>query len=80
MPIGSVHRLPVESRYGFHVVRVNRREEGRQLPFEAVRQRIGDYLDERVRRTAIRQYIAMLAGRSVIDGIDLAGPPSPQVQ
>lgn len=80
MPIGSVHEVPVESRYGFHIVRVNRREEGRQLPFEAVRERIGDYLDERVRRTAIRHYIAMLAGRSVIDGIDLAGSPSPLVQ
>lgn len=80
MPIGSVHEVPVESRYGFHIVRVNRREEGRQLPFEAVRQRIGDYLDERVRRTAIRYYIAMLAGRSVIDGVDLAGSPSPLVQ
>jgi peptidyl-prolyl cis-trans isomerase C len=80
MPIGSVHEVPVESRYGFHIVRVNRHEEGRQLPFEAVCERIGDYLDERVRRTAIRHYIAMLAGRSVIDGIDLAGTPSPLVQ
>ncbi len=80
MPIGSVHKVPVESRYGFHIVRVNRREDGRQLPFDAARQRIGDYLDERVRRNAIRHYIAMLAGRSVIDGIDLAGPPSPLVQ
>jgi peptidyl-prolyl cis-trans isomerase C len=80
MPIGSVHEIPVESRYGFHVVRVNRREEGRQLPFEAVRQRIGDYLDERVRRTAIRHYIAMLAGRAAVEGIDLTGSPSPLVQ
>lgn len=80
MAVGSIHEVPVESRYGFHIVRVNRREDGRQLPFEAVRQRIGDYLDERVRRTAIRHYIAMLAERSVIDGIDLAGQPSPLVQ
>lgn len=80
MPIGSISAVPVESRYGFHVVRVERREEGRRLPFEAVRRRIGDYLDERVRRTAIRQYIAMLAGRSVVDGIDLGGSPSPLVQ
>ena len=80
MAVGSIHEVPVESRYGFHIVRVNRREDGRQLPFEAVRQRIGDYLDERVRRTAIRHYIALLAERSVIDGIDLAGQPSPLVQ
>lgn len=80
MPIGSIHKVPVESRYGFHIVRVGRREDGRQIPFDAVRQRIGDYLDERVRRTAIRHYIAMLAGRSAIEGIDLVGQPSPLVQ
>lgn len=80
MPIGTIREVPIESRYGFHIVRVDRREEGRQLPFEAVRRRIGDYLDERVRRTAIRHYIAMLAGRSVIDGIELSGSPSPLVQ
>lgn len=80
MPICTIHGAPVESRYGFHVVRVNRREEGRQLPFEAVSRRIGDYLDDRVKRTAIRHYIDMLAGRSVIDGIDFSGSRSPLVQ
>lgn len=80
MPIGVVHSMPVESRYGFHVVLVNRREEGRQLPFEAVRERIGDYLDERVRRTAVRHYISILAGRAVIEGIDLGASRSPLVQ
>ncbi len=80
MPVGAVHGSPVESRYGFHVIRVNRHEEGRQLPFEIVRERIAAYLGEHVRRTAIRQYISRLAGRAVIAGIDLAGSDSPLVQ
>jgi len=80
MPIGAVHCSPVESRYGFHVVRVNRRQEGRQLPFELVHRRIADYLGEHVRRTAIRQYLSLLAGRAVITGIDLAGSATPLVQ
>jgi peptidyl-prolyl cis-trans isomerase C len=80
MPVGAVHGSPVESRYGLHVVRVNRREEGRQLPFEIVRQRIAAYLDERVRRTAIRHFISILAGRAAIVGIELAASDSPLVQ
>lgn len=80
LPVGRVHEKPVETRYGLHLVRVSRREEGRQLPFEAVRAHIGAYLEERVRHTAIRQYIAMLAGRAVIEGIDFGGSSSPLMQ
>lgn len=80
MEPGVVHPQPVESRYGFHVVRVDRRIEGRQLPFELVQERIAGFLDESVRRTAIRQYIALLAGRARIEGIDLDAAASPLVQ
>jgi peptidyl-prolyl cis-trans isomerase C len=71
---------PVETRYGIHVIRLRRHVEGRQLPFEAVRERIAAYLDEHVRRQASAQYIALLVGRADIRGIDLAGAASPLVQ
>lgn len=80
LPIGKVHALPVESRYGFHVVRVERHEAGKQLPFDMVHERIASYLGEHVRRTAIRQYISLLAGRASITGVDLAASESPLVQ
>ena len=80
IPASAVHSEPIASRYGFHVVRVSRREEGRQLPFEMVLQKISAYLAEHVRRTAIRQYISVLAGRASITGIDLAGSKTPLVQ
>src|SRR5690606_52936 len=38
---------PVETRYGVHVVRLDRKIPGRTLPFELVRQRIAEYLAER---------------------------------
>jgi peptidyl-prolyl cis-trans isomerase C len=63
---------PVETRYGFHVVRLDRRIEGRDLPFEAVRERIAEYLDEAVRRRALRQYVSILAGRVQVKGVDLS--------
>ena len=80
IPEGTICSVPVESRYGLHVVRVNRRENGRQLPFSFVHERIAGYLAERVHRTAIRHYILVLAGRSSITGIELAGSNTPLVQ
>lgn len=80
LPIGAVGPAPVETRYGVHVVFVERREEGRELPFTLVRERIGAWLGEKVRRTAIQQYISILAGRADIVGIAIEASPSPMVQ
>lgn len=62
---------PVRTRFGVHVIRAGRRAEGRQLPFEAVHQAIADYLEEASYRRALSQYIAILAGRAKVTGVDL---------
>lgn len=67
----------VRSRYGFHVVYVARRIEGRELPFEMVRERIAEFLAERVRRQALSQYVRILAGGARISGVDLDAAGSP---
>ncbi len=63
---------PVATRYGFHVIRLDRRHDGRLLPYEVVAGRIADYLRESVRRRAAAQYIARLVTAAKIEGIDLA--------
>jgi peptidyl-prolyl cis-trans isomerase C len=73
MTAGELHPQPIETRYGMHVVRLDRRIDGRELPFELVQERIAEYLDEAVRRRALSQYISILAGRARVTGIDLAG-------
>ena len=73
MTVGCVHDAPVETRYGVHVVRLDRYIAGRELPFDMVRERIADYLDESVRRRALQQYICILAGRAAVTGVNLAG-------
>lgn len=70
--VGVIHKEPIESRYGFHIVRLDRRVDGKRLPFELMHPRISSYLEEHVRRTAIRQYISLLAGRATVSGIDFA--------
>ena len=80
MEPGGVHPMPVETRYGLHVVALDRRIDGRDLPYDLVRDRIAGWLNEKVRRTAIQQYVSILAGRADITGIDLAASASPLVQ
>jgi peptidyl-prolyl cis-trans isomerase C len=71
---------PVETRYGVHLIRVTRRIEGRQMPFDMLRDDIAAFLEERVRRQATKQYLSLLIGRATITGIVLDGAGSPLVQ
>lgn len=70
----------VETRYGFHIVRLDRRVEGQALPFEIARERIADYLAASVEHRALAQYISILAGRAEISGIALVAADTPLVQ
>ena len=70
---GELCATPVETRYGFHIIRLDRKHEGKTLPYEVVAGRIAEYLRESVRRRADAQYIARLISAARIEGIDLAG-------
>ena len=70
---GQLCEAPVATRYGFHVIRLDRKHAGRILPYEIVGGRIADYLRESVRRRADAQYIARLVTAARIEGIELAG-------
>jgi peptidyl-prolyl cis-trans isomerase C len=71
---GETTRTLVETRYGFHVIRLEQRIAGRQLPLEAVASQIAGYLAERSTRLAIAQYIARLVGLANVTGVDLPTP------
>lgn len=77
---GEICPTPVRTSYGVHVLRLDRKVEGVTLPFEAVRDRIAAYLEERTWRRAVAQYIALIAGQAQIDGFDLPAATSPLVQ
>ena len=68
---GQISIAPVESRYGFHVIRLEHRIDGELLPFEAVSARIADWLEASAYSRAVSQYVAILAAAAEIDGIDL---------
>ena len=70
---GELCAEPVATRYGFHIIRLDRKHDGQLLPFELVAGRIADYLNESVRRRADAQFIARLVSKAQIEGVELAG-------
>lgn len=78
-PSGLLREL-VKTRYGFHIVAIDRRIPGKTVPFEMAHQQIADRLRSRVGEEALRQYISVLAGQAEIRGVDLAASASPLVQ
>lgn len=78
-PTGILREL-VKTRYGFHIVAVDKRIPGKALPFEAVREQIAERLKTRVEERALRQYISILAGQADVVGVDLQGAQTPLVQ
>jgi peptidyl-prolyl cis-trans isomerase C len=77
--VGVLPRL-VHSRFGLHVVDVAQREPGTTPAFEAVADRVRRDLQRQGFITAMRQYLQVLAGEAVVEGLDLSGASSPLVQ
>jgi len=76
---GEISTEPVATRYGFHIVRLDRKHPGEVVPYQAVAERIADYLRENVERRAHAQYVARLVSAARIEGMDLAGADALQV-
>lgn len=78
-PTGLIREL-IKTRYGFHIVAVDRRIPGTKLPFEEVKEQIAERLRTSVEEKALRQYVRILAGRAEIRGVDLDGAETPLIQ
>jgi peptidyl-prolyl cis-trans isomerase C len=77
--VGLRPRL-VHTRYGFHIVEVLGRKQGRQQSFDEVRERIAVQLAQQSRAKALHQYIQLLAGQASVVGVSLEATDSPLVQ
>lgn len=71
MKAGEISDAPVETDYGVHIIRLTRRIDGRVMPLDAVHTQIANYLGDAVERTATSQYIARLAARADISGVEM---------
>jgi peptidyl-prolyl cis-trans isomerase C len=73
---GETGREPVRSRFGWHVLRLQRLIPGRELPFEHVRDKIADMLEARSWSVEAGRYIARLAERGQVEGVRIEGSGS----
>lgn len=73
---GQTGSEPVRSRFGWHVLRLQRRIPGRTIPFEMARDKIADTLDARSWSIESARYVASLAACGSIEGIVIQGGPS----
>ena len=80
MTPGTMSVEPVETPYGFHVIRLDRCIAGQTIPFAALETKISDYLADAVFHRAVSQFIALLAGEAQIEGIEFESALSPLVQ
>ncbi len=77
--VGVLPRL-VHSRFGLHVVEVLERDPGVAQPFESVRGAVANALRQQSFATALRQYLRLLAGAAVVEGVDMDAADTPLVQ
>lgn len=70
----------VHSRFGFHIMDVPERTAGAPVDYAQVRERIATELAQRSRATALHQYIRVLAGRALVEGVELEAAETPLVQ
>lgn len=62
---------PVLTKYGWHLIYVEQLEPGRPLEFSYVEEKIGDYLQEKLRRQMIDVFLTELVCAADISGIDM---------
>jgi len=70
LPAGLAE-APIESRYGFHVVRLNKKIEGRPLEYRMVADKIKHYLTQKASQLSIQAYIQSLVENADIEGIQI---------
>ncbi|MDN5874520.1 MAG: peptidyl-prolyl cis-trans isomerase [Sinobacteraceae bacterium] len=70
----------VTTRHGFHIVAVDKRIEGKQLPYAFVRDDVAATLRQRSEARALTQYVRVLAANAEIEGVELEAAASPLLQ
>jgi len=80
MQAGDMSEAPVATEVGYHIIQVHEYAEGRQLPYDAVKDWIAEFLKSQSWQRAFSQYIQILAGEANISGFRLKKADTPLVQ
>ncbi|MNV82671.1 Foldase protein PrsA 3 precursor [compost metagenome] len=67
----GLHERPLASRYGWHLICIDQRKEGRLLPYAQVAERVRHSLREQSTRRALRHYLLALEAEIGVEGLRL---------
>lgn len=70
---GQIAPRPVETRFGFHILRLDARAEGAVLPFAGVRTRLREAAEKAAWARAARDFAESLLAEARIEGLSLGG-------
>lgn len=76
----GLHNKPLETRYGYHIVRVDRQIHGQPLEYDMVSDKIAGKLLRQSQRQAISEYINDLVTHAAIHGVDMKSLQPNEVQ
>lgn len=76
MDEGEIASMPVKSKFGAHILRLDRRKRGETLPFDYVHEHIAMLLAEQAWRRSVARFIEGLVANACIDGIDMTPVPA----
>jgi len=76
----GVHPRLIHTRFGFHIIEVLGRRKGKELPYDEVRERVAAQLVMQSRAKALHQYMTLLAGDALVEGVELESSDTPLVQ
>lgn len=77
---GQICPAPIATRYGYHVLRLDRRVRGEILPFETAAPLVEQYLVAHSWRRATSQYLRVLVVRARIEGLAIGAATTLLVQ
>jgi len=73
---GELTAAPVETRFGWHIIRMDGLAPSRVLPFEAAAPAISEALEKARWAKEARDFVADLLGNAEVVGVDLAPSPA----
>lgn len=80
MQPGEISSRPVETPYGFHIIRLDEKAAGSIPDFEIARPLVEEFLRDASWRRAVSQFISVVIGEARITGVALTGASTPFVQ
>jgi peptidyl-prolyl cis-trans isomerase C len=71
LSVGEITPEPVKTRFGYHVIRLDAKAEGKVLPFEIVRPRIAEAMEKSAWAKSAQNFTQQLVASADVQGIEL---------